>query len=299
MDINLSLGFFSYLASGLLYLFLLAIYFVGRQQARISKPFVALLVVTLLWSGLLTMSQVGSSVDYLLVTVVELLRYFCWFLVLHAATGYYVTENNHFSWSNPLTPKSVAFILMLALISLAANNQLVLWFELQNPIAIPIGWMLGFSTLGLLQVEQVLRNTPAANRKPIALLCVSAGAIFVYDFFVFSNALLVQTIDYEFWSARGIVNILVMPTLAIAAVRNPQMAPDLHVSRKFVFHSTTLIAAGLYLLMMAAVGIYMRDTHGEWGKLIQGLVPVRGAVADGRGFFLSRYQDANQALPGL
>jgi len=269
LEINLSLGFISYLASGLLYLFLLAIYFVGSQRGRISKPFIALLAATLLWSGLLTLSQVGASVAFLMISVAEILRYFTWFFILHTAAGYYLEDNNRLSWSNPLTPKSVAIFFVLALVCLALNDYLVEFFQLRNPIAIQIGWLLGFSTLGLLLVEQVYRNTPAASRGPIALLCISAGAIFVYDFFVFSNAMLVQSIDYEFWSARGIVNILVLPTLALAAVRNPQMAPDLHVSRKFVFHTTTLLAAGVYLLIMALVGLYVRDSNSEWGKLIQ------------------------------
>jgi putative PEP-CTERM system histidine kinase len=81
--------------------------------------------------------------------------------------------------------------------------------------------------------------------------------------------MLVQSIDYEFWSARGIVNIVVLPTLVLAAVRNPKMAPDLHISRKFIFHSTTLIGAGIYLFFMAIVGFYVKDTSVEWGKLIQ------------------------------
>ena len=269
MEINLSLGFISYLASGLLYLFLLAIYFVSSQPGRISKPFIILLCATLLWSGLLTLSQIGASIAFQMITIAELMRYFTWFYILHTAAGYYLEANTGFSFSNPLTPKSVTGIFVLALVSLVGNDYLVSLFRLDNPIAIQIGWLLCFSILGLLLVEQVVRNTPASSRGAIALLCISAGAIFVYDFFVFSNAMLVQSIDYEFWSARGIVNILVLPTLALAAVRNPQMAPDLHVSRKFVFHTTTLLGAGVYLIFMAMVGFYVRDSDSEWGKLIQ------------------------------
>ena len=164
MEINLSLGFISYLASGLLYLFLLAIYFVGSQRGRISKPFIALLAATLLWSGLLTLSQVGASVAFLMISVAEILRYFTWFFILHTAAGYYLEDNNRLSWSNPLTPKSVAIFFVLALVCLAFNDYLVELFQLRNPIAIQIGWLLGFSTLGLLLVEQVYRNTPAASR---------------------------------------------------------------------------------------------------------------------------------------
>ena len=152
---------------------------------------------------------------------------------------------------------------------LVTNDFWVSLFEPEFPVIIQVAWMLVFSILGLLLVEQVIRNTPASSRGAIVLLCISAGAIFVYDFFVFSNSLLVQSIDYEFWSARGIVNIVVLPTLVLAAVRNPQMAPDLHISRKFVFHTTTLLAAGAYLLFMSIIGFYVKESSGEWGKLIQ------------------------------
>lgn len=269
MEINLSLGFISYLASGLLYLFLLAIYFVGSQQGQISKSFVLLLCATLIWSGLLTLSQIGASIAFEMVTIAELMRYFTWFYILHSAAGYHLEGHSNFHFSNPLTPRNVAIIFVVALISLASNDFWASLFEFESPIALQIGWMLCFSILGLLLVEQVVRNTPASNRGTIALLCISAGAIFVYDFFVFSNAVLVQSIDYEFWSARGIVNILVIPTLVLAAVRNPHMAPKLHISRKFVFHSTTLLGAGIYLVVMALIGLYVKQSSGEWGKLIQ------------------------------
>jgi putative PEP-CTERM system histidine kinase len=269
LEINISLGFISYLASGLLYLFLLAIYFVGSQQERLSKPFIILLCATLIWSGLLTLSQIGASIAFEMVTIAELMRYFTWFYILHTAAGYYLRANAGFKFSNPLTPINVAGVFVLALITLATNDFWVSTLELRNPISLQIGWLLCFSVLGLLLVEQVIRNTPSTNRGTIVFLCISAGAIFAYDFFVFSNAMLVQSIDYEFWSARGIVNIVVVPTLVLAAVRNPEMAPDLHISRKFVFHSTTLVGAGIYLIFMAVVGLYVKDSSSEWGKLIQ------------------------------
>ncbi|MFT5219711.1 MAG: putative PEP-CTERM system histidine kinase, partial [Gammaproteobacteria bacterium] len=269
LDINLSLGFISYLSSGLLYLFLLTIYFVGDRQGKYSKSFILLLLATLIWSVLLTLSQVGASTAFSLVTVAELLRYFTWFYLLHSAAGYYLQDKQGFRFSNPITPISVAVMFTISLATLFANDFLVELFDIANPVAIQILWNLIFSVLGLLLIEQVIRNTPASERGSIGFLCISAGAIFGYDFFVYSNAFLLQQIDYEFWSARGIVNIVVVPTLLLAAVRNPEMAPRLHVSRQFVFHSTTLIAAGGYLLLMSVVGYYVEQTSTEWGKLIQ------------------------------
>jgi putative PEP-CTERM system histidine kinase len=269
LEINLTQGFVSYIASGLLYLFLLAIYFVGSTQGRVSKPFVLLLVATLIWSSLLTLSQIGASIAFEMVTVAELMRYFTWFYILHTAAGYYLEGNARYTRSNPLTPKNIGVIFVIAIVGLVTNKLWAPLLALDSPLLIQVGWMLGFSILGLLLVEQVIRNTPATGRGTIALLCISAGAIFAYDFFVFSNAMLTRSIDYELWSTRGVVNILVLPTLVLAAVRNPEMAPNLHISRKFVFHSTTLLGAGAYLIVMAFIGYYARQTSAEWGKLIQ------------------------------
>jgi putative PEP-CTERM system histidine kinase len=215
------------------------------------------------------MSQIGSSLSFKLITAIEYLRYVAWFHVLHFAAGYYVDRTTRYQLANPLSPLSIGILLSISLVILGFNDELVSFFGLQAPTIIPFGWMLGFSVLGLLLVEQVLRNTAEIDRNGVKLLCISAAAIFVYDFFVFSNALLLHQIDYDFWSARGIVNVLTIPTLLLAAVRNPRMAPDMHISRKFVLHSTTLFATGFYLLLMAFAGYYIKGSSAEWGKLSQ------------------------------
>jgi putative PEP-CTERM system histidine kinase len=121
----------------------------------------------------------------------------------------------------------------------------------------------------LILVEQLFRNTTPSSRWLVSFLCLSAGAIFVYDFFVFSNALLIGALDYEFWSARGLVNVFIIPTLLIAATRNPILASNIHVSRQFVYHSAALLAASAYLVVMSVLGYYVKETGGEWGKVLQ------------------------------
>ena len=218
---------------------------------------------------MLTTSQVGSSVAFQLITATELLRYAAWFYVLHSAAGYYLDSPYRYEVLNPASPLGVSLIFVASLLILLTNNYIVNFFHLTSPIIIQLGLMLLFSVLGLLLVEQVLRNTPQSNRNSISLLCISAGSLFVYDFFVFSNAFMVQSIDYEFWSARGIVNILAIPTLLLAAVRNPMLAPNIHISRTFVFHSATMLGVGFYLIVMATAGFYVKQSSGDWGKLTQ------------------------------
>ncbi len=124
---------------------------------------------------------------------------------------------------------------------------------------------------GLFLVEQLYRNTPWQHRWGIKFLCFGLGAVFVYDFYFFADALLFGRLDRGVWLARGGVNAVIMPLLAVSVARNPQWSFDLAVSRSVVIHSTTLMAAGIYLLFMALAGYYIRAYGGEWSLVFQPL----------------------------
>ncbi|MBC8210383.1 MAG: PEP-CTERM system histidine kinase PrsK, partial [Gammaproteobacteria bacterium] len=234
-----------------------------------GKPFFLLIISTLVWSALLTMSQIGASIAFEMVYIAELLRYFTWFYILQYVMGSYLDKPYKLDFTSPLSPLSITLLFILAIISLGFNQQLIqlLGFHYNN--ALQIIWMLIFTILGLILVEQLYRNTSLENRWKISFLCISAGAVFIYDFFVFSNAFLVQKIDYEFWSARGIINVMIAPTLLIASARNPSLSPNIHISRQFVFHSTTLLGSGIYLILMSMAGYYIKVVSGEWGDILQ------------------------------
>jgi putative PEP-CTERM system histidine kinase len=269
LEINLSIGFISYLFGSGLYLLLFIFFFIGIHPGKSSRPFLLLIAATAIWSAMLTLSQIGASIAFEMVFMAELLRYYTWIYVLQTATGRYETKHKILSLRDPLSPVLISAVFLFSFATLLLNTSLFDVFSIRTPIIAQFSWMMFFSVLGLILVEQLFRNTPKAHRWNILLLCISAGAVFIYDFFVFSNALLVQKIDYEFWSARGIVNILIIPTLVIASMRNSELSSKFHVSRKFVFHSTTLITTGLYLLLMSVSGYYIREVDEEWGKVLQ------------------------------
>ncbi len=215
------------------------------------------------------MSQIGASIAFEMIFIAELLRYFTWFYVLQQASGAYLVSPFRVSFKNLLSPFFISLLFLLAITSLFFNDHLVAAIHIENPNAIQLGWILIFAVLGLVLTEQLYRNTQVEQRSKINYLCISASAIFIYDFFVFSDAFLVQNIDYQFWSARGFVNIIISPTLLIAAVRNPELSPNIHISRKFVFHTATLLGSGLYLIIMSLVAYYINVVGGEWGGLLQ------------------------------
>ncbi len=93
--------------------------------------------------------------------------------------------------------------------------------------------------------------------------------MFAYDFYMFADALLFKQLDTELWMARGAVNGIAVSLIAISIARNPSWSLRIHVSRQVVFHSVTLVGAGVYMLVMAGAGYLLRLYGGEWGALLQ------------------------------
>ncbi len=269
MQFDLSLGFSSYLTSTVLFFLLLVIHLLSRHREHGGRPFLLLVSATVIWSALLTLSQIGSSIPFGMVMMAELLRLYTWIYVLHRADGKYQREWYKVSLSDPLSPLTVSVLFAISFISILVKDFIPVSENPGSSLLLEFSWLLLFSIVGLISVEQLYRNTPRGEQWNVNFICLSAGAVFVYDFFVFSNAVLTGVLDYEFWSARGIVNSLIIPVLVLAAVRNPTLAPDIHISRTFVFHSTTLIGTGAYLILMSAAGYYIKESSGDWGKILQ------------------------------
>ncbi|MCC6531299.1 MAG: PEP-CTERM system histidine kinase PrsK [Burkholderiales bacterium] len=123
--------------------------------------------------------------------------------------------------------------------------------------------------LGMLLVEHLYRNTNPQQRWSVKFLCLGLGAYFAFDFYLFSEAMLFRRVNADIWSARGVVVAMIAPLIAVSAARNPTWSLDVFVSRQVVFHSTTLLGAAAYLLVMATAGYYIRYFGGSWGGLLQ------------------------------
>lgn len=127
---------------------------------------------------------------------------------------------------------------------------------------------LGIAVVGLVMVEQVLRNASGDalwNAKP---LCLGLAAMFAFDVFTGAQAALFQQFDAEALTVRSMVQAAAVPLLWVASRRHGHWMGRLHVSRAAVFHSAALLLAGGYLLVVAAVGYYVRYTGGQWGPAL-------------------------------
>lgn len=129
--------------------------------------------------------------------------------------------------------------------------------------------LLGVAVTGLLFIEQIYRRVVPDQRWGIKHLCLGLGVVFAFDFYLYADALLLGRFSEPVWLARGLVDALAVPLLAVSAARNPTWALDVGVSRRIVVDSLVLTGTGIYLLLMAVAGYYIRYVGGTWGTVLQ------------------------------
>ncbi len=263
-------GFVSYglAATGFLILTLLLVTsWQGRAQ---GARLVIACAVTALWAGLLAFGSGHGELSLSVVLLAESLRYGAWFYVL---TGLVRSSG---------IAAGLSRAVHVVWLGGAAAALLLPWLESTgrtgpSVLALIIGGGLLMALMGLVLLEQVYRNSRAQGRYAIKFLVIALGVMFAYDLFVYSQAQLLKAVDAVSWATRGLVVAMMVPMLALAARRNPQWSLDVFVSRQVVFYSTTILAIGVYLLLMATGGYFIRLYGGTWGRAAQ-LVFFAGAA---------------------
>jgi putative PEP-CTERM system histidine kinase len=123
--------------------------------------------------------------------------------------------------------------------------------------------------VGLMLVENLYRNAPSDQRWSIKFLVLALAGLFTYDLFLYSSAALLTFRDPDWDAARGLINVLVVPLIAVSAARSRSWGLRIHVSRQIAFYSASLLFGGAYLLVMSAAGYYVRIVGGSWGGVLQ------------------------------
>ncbi|KAF0103166.1 MAG: periplasmic sensor signal transduction histidine kinase [bacterium] len=122
---------------------------------------------------------------------------------------------------------------------------------------------------GLVLVEQLYRNALPQDRWRLKFLCLALGGLFAFDFYLYSEAMLFSAYSPDTWAARGAVNAMLAPLLWVSARRRPRDNWPVVISHRMAFHTIVLLGAGIYLMLMAAAGYYIRIVGGDWGNVLQ------------------------------
>jgi putative PEP-CTERM system histidine kinase len=267
-----SIATIGYAIAAIVYAFLSAL-LVSSWRGRL--PGVLLLiacVITAAWAAAMTFEAGWTGRASVLGDCFEILHKGVWLTFLLVLLGYARAAAGGVS---PAFKRFALAIVATWLMLLGATAVTRVVFETAYPWARAASEGLGIlgpgllAIVGMLLTEHVFRNTEPARRWSLKYLCLALGAVFAFDFYLYSDALLFRRVSPDIWGARGIVSTLVAPLIAVSAARNPSWSLDVFVSRQAVFHSTTLIAASAYLLVMAVAGYYIRFFGGSWGSILQ------------------------------
>ena len=267
----MNIGLYAYLGAAIAYgSFAIMMLFSWRASLQ-GKLLTVVMFISAFWSVAAAAMAVESGVAQVeAYKILEILRYIAWFVFLlklfDAAMPVREGYRKFVRWALPL---SVGF------------GGLILLDELGNVSGQPLLALIGHVLLaltGLAIIEQLYRNTSERRRWAIKYLVLGTGALFAFDFCLYSDALLFRTVDQTLWDVRGVIHIIAVPLLALASVRNKNWSLNVFVSRDIVLNTTALLGGGLYLVIIASAGYYLKEFGGSWGQIIQGVFTALAIV---------------------
>ncbi len=267
MDVE-QYGFYSYSIAAVAYLLLFVLLIVKRNKNQTTFPFALASFLSLLWAGFSAYALKNDDIYLFDVLAAETLRNAGWYFFLSVLISRQQFQDQYGFFKRFWQPKAmlvlVVVVFVLELFSeLRYNVQTIIGFDFRLIVHVI------FALTGLILVEQLYRNAAVEQRWNIKFICISLAGLFIFDFIIFSKSLMFSTLDLDLWNARGLINALLVPLLIISIQRLHTESVPIAISKKLIFHTTVLIGAGLYLLLMSLMGVYIRDYGGNWGAIAQ------------------------------
>jgi putative PEP-CTERM system histidine kinase len=264
----MNVGVISYLSAAGIFLVLLAILLIGRTDGSVKRLLAVASAASALWAAGAAY-QAAYGTPLIIPQLLELLRDFAWLTFLLHMLHVKTTEKGAISTWLAFARHGLYAVTAVTMLFALYHHFNVTGMSFLSGFDFQLAGHLTLAIAGLVLLEHILRNTPMDLMRAIKYLCFGIGGMFVYDFYLYSDALLFQRIDPALWEARGFINATVVPVIGIALARNPQWSPGVLVSRRIVFHTSALLASGIYLLAMGVGGYYVRDYGGTWGIVAQ------------------------------
>ncbi len=256
---------FGYLAgvfsNGLL-LALLVILWRGRFQ---GVWLIQAVLITAIWSGYFYFSSLQDFNSPMNTGFVEIIHSTAWVLFLWKLHSAQHGVSSYSFWKTPALWGFLFGVLALLVLNVIQGFAGYPFERISLELIAPFG----LGVFSLILLEQWYRNIKRENRWRVKFLALGLLVIFVYDFVLFSEALLYDRVDPTLWVARGWIDALMVPLMAVSIARTDNMGQPIRVSHQAAFYTTGILLAGAYLLGMAAVGYYLRWFGGSWGGALQ------------------------------
>ena len=155
----------------------------------------------------------------------------------------------------------------------------MLFIPNMNQVGLSVWFALGLAVIALVSVEQLYRYA-AENDRQIKLLSMNLAAIFLYDIYLFTHALIFKGLDPMLWQSRAAVSIatcLFMALGGLLLLQRTERSANFNLSRPIAFYTTSLVGVGALITVLSLGGYYVRLYGGNWGTVFYSLLLV-GAV---------------------
>jgi putative PEP-CTERM system histidine kinase len=259
-------GVASHGAAALAFLILILLLAVRGRARGIGLAFVGCLALTVAWAAVAALDALRGEMSSVGADLLDTLRAAGWLGFVGLMLAAAVPQRSRLALAGALAGVVLAHVAAVGAArgwlggggsATLDDDQLVLVTRLALPVA------------GLILIENLARNASRDGVWSGKFLFVALGAMWAYDLFIDAHALMFRQIDPELVASRGAIQALIVPLLAVAAARNPSWSLEIGISRGAVFHSAALMGSGLFLLLMASAGYYLRRFGGSWGPLLQ------------------------------
>ncbi|MBE0470281.1 MAG: PEP-CTERM system histidine kinase PrsK, partial [Methyloprofundus sp.] len=263
-------AFYSYLTGLIVFLLVLLLAFFRIKNNPFVPQFTLAICASVLWMGVVLFVLENETLYIADTFAFETLRNAAWFLFLGVllAKQFYNEKYAFFKKSR----RSILLIIWLLTVFIAELSPNILdGLKRFFGVDIRLFAHVSFAIIGLMLVEQLYRSVAAEQRWAIKYLCLGLSAIFIFDFIIYSKSLLFGQLDFLLWDARGLINALCAPLLAISFGRLQDTDNKVTISRTTVVHTTVLFGAGLYMVLMSLAGYYIKNFGGTWGAVLQTL----------------------------
>lgn len=165
----------------------------------------------------------------------------------------------------------------------------MLFLPNMNQAGLSVWFALGLAVIALVSVEQLYRYA-AENDRQIKLLCMNLAAIFLYDIYLFTHALIFKGLDPMLWQSRAAVSIATCLFMALGGMlllQSQERPANFNLSRPIAFYTTSLVGVGILITVLSLGGYYVRLYGGNWGTVFYSLLLV-GAILVIATVFVSR-----------
>jgi len=264
----MNIGAISYSISAFTFLIFLAILLTDRHKGTTKQALLIAASVNCAWSFVLAYESL-LLVDEVQISIIEYFKSVSWLILLVQLLT--VAYSGRFKKAT-LYKIQYGFFIIIVLLALPNLLEYVFgeFLFVQN-LEYLTALSLLMTIIGIAFVEQVYRNTRVEQKWAIKYLCLGLLGMYIYDFYMYSDGLLYQRIDPVLWQARGFIYALTVPLIGVSISRDPLWSPEIFISRRVVFHTTTLLVSGIYLMIMGIAGYYVRDFGGDWGLVAQAI----------------------------